>query len=571
MDEQKAAVHSNATRPIGYPTDRRPGARIWLCALTVALATYTSTKQSFAQDELAPPSSAPPAPPATPGTEAAPPPSTLVAADGYPLAGRVGEYFYLRDANDDFRIYFNGRAQFDGYAPIAAGVGSAPPGSGLQPTFFLRRARPELSGEFVHRWQWMVAGEWGRTTVDDGSGTATTQSCSASAATGALVCTDRSSAVEAPSYQAQPTDVYVNYRAAPEFNIEGGQIKIPFSLDNRTSENVPPFLESSLPVRAIGAPTVRDIGVMAWGELPHSLLHYEAGVFGGDGPNRTNQDANFDFIGRVFGHPFAETGGPLRKFQIGASGHYGVRDARTVGYDYTTFTTQEGFAFWRPTYTDSNGNLVHIIPSSRQITVGGELYWPISIVDLSSEFIYADHGTREAVDGYQLQYPYTQRYGTMKGYGYYVQLSVWVVGDRQYVRRPGYLDPPHIDFKEPLRPTTESLELLAKVEQLKMTYASASRAGTPDAKSPDGDIVANTLSFGINYWATRRVRVSLDYDVYFFPGSEPVSASYAGAPQQTASQRAVAPGQILAKGVDDSARETSHAISEVSARLAVGF
>ena len=43
------------------------------------------------------------------------------------------------------------------------------------------------------------------------------------------------------------------YRAAPEFNIEGGQIKIPFSLDNRTSENVPPFLESSLPVRAIGA------------------------------------------------------------------------------------------------------------------------------------------------------------------------------------------------------------------------------------------------------------------------------------------------------------------------------
>ena len=74
-------------------------------------------------------------------------------------------------------LYVGGRAHVDAL-PMGHGVGAAAPGSGLEPTVFLRRARPELSGEFLDRWQWTIAGEWGRTTV----GT-----------------------VEAPSYQAQPT------------------------------------------------------------------------------------------------------------------------------------------------------------------------------------------------------------------------------------------------------------------------------------------------------------------------------------------------------------------------------
>ncbi len=512
---------------------------------------------------MAPPPLAPPLPP-EPGGK-------LLARDGYPLAGRAGEYFYLRDTNDDFRIYFDGRAHFDAYVPFGAGVSSSASGTGLAPTFFLRRARPELSGEFLHRWQWMVAGEWGRTTVDNSNGQTATSSCSASATTGALACTTRSSPVEAPSYQAQPTDVYVNFRAAPELNIEGGQIRIPFTLENRTSENVTPFLEASLPVRAIGAPLIRDLGVMVWGELPRSILHYEVGVFDGDGPNRLNQDSNFDYIGRVFAHPFVTRPGALRTFQIGASGHYGVRSARTVGYDYTALTTQEGYAFWKPTYTDSNGNLIHILPSSRQVTAAAELYWPVSILDLTGELVYADHDTREARDGYQLQYPFTERYGKMSGYGYYAQVSVWAIGDRQYVRHPGYYDPPHINFNDPLAPTNQSLEFLAKFEQLRMTYASASRGGTADAKSPDGVIAVNTVSFGVNYWATRRVRLSVNYDIYFFPGSEPVTPSQTGDPSQSSSQRAAAPGQGLAKGVDDAARESSHTFNELSARLSVGF
>ena len=553
---------------------RRTGPLAHTVPILFVIMTVLSCRHAWAQEVPFEPSPPPSSPSPWPPIVALPPPEdrgALVARDGYPLAGRAGEHFYLRDAKDDFRIYFDGRAHFDAYVPFGAGVSSSAPGSGLQPTFFLRRARPELSGEFLERWQWMISGEWGRTTVDNGNGQTATSSCAANPTTGALSCTTRSSPVEAPSYQAQPTDVSVNYRAAPELNFQGGQLRIPFTLENRTSENVTPFLETSLPVRTIGAPTIRDIGVMAWGELRHGILNYALGIFDGDGPNRLNQDSNFDYIGRVFFHPFLNTRSVWKTFQVGASGHYGVRDSRTVGYDYTTFTTQEGYAFWRPTYTDSNGNLIHILPSARQVTAAAELYWPVSIVDLTAELVYADHDTREARDGYQLQYPFTERYGKMNGYSYYAQVSVWAVGDRQYVRRPGYFDPPHVDFNNPLPPTNQSLEFLAKVEQLRMTYSSASRGGTADSKSPDGVIAVDAVSVGVNYWATRRVRLSVDYDIYFFPGSEPVTPSQPGGPSQSASQRAVAPAQGLAKGVDDAARESSHTFNELSARLAVGF
>ena len=501
---------------------------------------------------------------------AAPPNApAFVARDGYPIAGRLGEYFYLRDSNDDFRIYFSGRAHIDAYFPFGSGVSESSAGSGLEPTFFLRRARPELAGEFLGRWQWMVSGDWGRTAVANGNGQTYNESCSVKS--GVQTCSLKSAAVQAPSYTAQPTDVFINFHAARIFNLEIGQIRIPFSLENRTSENITPFLESSLPVRTLGAPLIRDIGLMAWGETDASLFHYEIGIFNGDGPNVTNQDSNFDGIGRVFAHPFAKTHTALSTFQIGASGHYGVRNAKTIGYDYPALTTQEGYAFWKPTYTDSNGNLIHIIPSANQVTVGAELYWPVSIVDVTSEFIYADHDTREARDGYQTAYPYTERYGDMKGYSYYLQASAWIFGDRQYVRRPGYYDAPHVDFTKPLPPSRFSLELLAKVEQLHMTYSSAARAGTPDSKSPDGNIDVDVLSFGVNFWATRRVRVSLTYDLNIFPGSAPTSPSAVGNPTQTSSQRAVGPAQLLAIGVDDSARETAHTLSELTARVAVGF
>ncbi len=56
-----------------------------------------------------------------------------------------------------------------------------------------------------------------------------------------------------------------------------------------------------------------------------------------------------------------------------------------------------------------------------------------------------------------------------------------------------------------------------------------------------------------------------------FPDSAPLTASEAGGPVQTSTQRAVAPAQLLAKGVDDSARDSAHTLNEVQVRVGVQF
>jgi hypothetical protein len=104
-----------------------------------------------------------------------------------------------------------------------------------------------------------------------------------------------------------------------------------------------------------------------------------------------------------------------------------------------------------------------------------------------------------------------------------------------------------------------------------MNYEGASRGGKSDSKTPNGDIDVTSFTLGINYWATRHLRVSLDYGAYFFPGSEPTTATETGGPAQSAAQRAIAPGQYLAKNVDNTARDGGHGINEISARFGVQF
>jgi hypothetical protein len=213
---------------------------------------------------------------------------------------------------------------------------------------------------------------------------------------------------------------------------------------------------------------------------------------------------------------------------------------------------------------------MHIIPSGEQTAVAGELFVPVGMFDLTSELVYSQSDTREAVDGYQLT-PFTERLGLLKGIGYYVLASAWITGDRSIVGFPGYSKPQHVDLtKEDKAPRT-AIQLLAKIEQLSLTYQSAKRSGVIDSTNADGDIRMTALSFGANYWATRHLRVSANYGYDYFPSSAPVTASTKGGRQQTSNERALAPAQNLAKGVEDSARNNSHALHELQFRVGVQF
>ena len=432
---------------------------------------------------------------------------------------------------------------------------------------FLRRIRPELTGELLHTWQFSLAGDWGATGNDNNAGTNETSAAAPGAAPSAT--SGKYAGAQTPTLRAQPTDVWLAYAPTGVFRIQVGQYDAPFTLENRTSDKYLQFMERSLAVRALGIPTNKELGIMAYGETPDGLLYYSGGIFNGDGQNRLSPDNRADVFGRVFAHPLIHSGSPIKNLQIGASAHWGTRDALYTGYDYAAMTTQGGFAFWKPTYGTSKGT-VHILPSGRQLGFAGELRLPFEMIDVTSELVYVQNNTREAVEGFQLTN--TERLGSMKGLAYYVQFGVWLFGPRDVNGVPGYETPTHVDLSkaDPETPP-QALQLLVKWEQLKVTYDSAGRGGVADAKNVDGDIKVNALSFGANWWATRHVRLTANYVANMFPDSAPTSETTKGGVVQTSAQRAIAPGNTVAKGVNDAARDGGHILHEVLFRAAVAF
>lgn len=516
------------------------------------------------------PTQAPREPPTPPSPPSITPFATPTAAEP-PLAGFHNGLFFLRDPTDVFRLYVMGRVHVDGITWLGPGVTSLGPDGALKTTLQLRRARPEIGGEFFNDWRWLLSVDLAPTANDNPAARTASRSCTVDPETGVQTCSDAANPVEAPLQRPAVTDAFVSYGPSPWVNVQIGQYLVPFTMENRVSDNTTPFLERSLVSRGLGTPFTRDIGAMLWGEAEDALYYYTLGVYNGDGPNRPNADNRFDVIGRAFTRPFVTwRGSSLESAQFGISGRYGSRDPRLVGYDVPSLTTQGGYAFWRATYKDSLNRTVHIIPSGEQGAVAAELFLPVGRFDLTSELVYAVANTREAFDGYQLS-PFTERTTRLEGYAYYVQLGVWVVGSRDIVGgAPSYAKPLHLDLASRPKAPARGLQLLAKLERLHEDY-SGPRTGVLDARSPIGAIDVTSVAFGVNFWATRHLRVGLNYSFYTFPDSAPVTRSAAGGPIQTQTQRAVAPAQLLAKGADDDARDHAHSLHELQMRVGVQF
>ncbi len=562
--------------------------RIRTLAVCAAVGVCSSAGNAAAQEPIAAPpqdgqaevlpaprADVPPEPPTrleslapAPAEAVAPPAVAAEHAAEKPTAGWHQGLFFLRDRTDNFRLYLQGRLNLDGYAPFGPGVSDLAAGSGLQPTLFIRRVRTEVSGELLKVFQYKIEGEWGQSTADNPAGQAGSSSCSVDGA-GTRTCTDRAAAIGTATQRPATQDAFINYRASDAFNAQVGQFKVPFGYENRSSENFSPFMESSLPTRALAAPLVRDLGIMLWGDVSETLF-YSVGVFNGDGPNRPNADRRFDTMGRVFVRPLSGQPGALKGLHVGASARWGSRDGDLVGYDSSSMTTQGGFAFWRPTYTSSAGALTHILPSGDQRAIAGEVFVPVGIFDLTAELVYSSSQTREAVDGFQLLGE--QRRGRLNGLGYYVQLGAWLMGDRAVVGKRGYGTPTRLDLNKPAKAEfPHAVEVLVRFEQLNADYAGSTRGGADDSRTANGDIKVNAGAIGVNYWFTKHVRLTANGLLYSFPDAAPVSASTMGGRQQTPEQRAVSPAQLLAKGVDDSSRDKGSVLFEAMFRLGVAL
>ncbi len=111
----------------------------------------------------------------------------------------------------------------------------------------------------------------------------------------------------APVKRTALLDAQVDIRFFPYMNLEFGQYKIPFSLENLTSSSSLDFINRSLavenlcPGRDMGS-SGRDIGISVYGQV--AKFKYTLGFFNGSGINRLDNNEHKDLSGRVVYLPF---------------------------------------------------------------------------------------------------------------------------------------------------------------------------------------------------------------------------------------------------------------------------
>jgi phosphate-selective porin OprO/OprP len=152
----------------------------------------------------------------------------------------------------------------------------------LKDRFRLRRARINLTGDFLENFDFKIEGDF-----------------------------ENSDGISSGRTAFEATDIFVNWHQFPEAQVKVGQWKAPFGLEQLTPDQYLIIIERSLPTGAITPE--RQIGVQVWGKPftnvwpdEKDLLTYYAGIFNGNGRNTTNNDNNnFMYVGRVELQPFS--------------------------------------------------------------------------------------------------------------------------------------------------------------------------------------------------------------------------------------------------------------------------
>ncbi|WP_394834329.1 OprO/OprP family phosphate-selective porin [Pendulispora rubella] len=510
----------------------------------------------------------------------------------HPLAGYRAGGFFLRDEKDLFILYPSLDLQIDHYNYFGPGVGD----TNLKSTFAFRRTRLTFAGEFLKDWTFRLELEMGRTALDNLNGRDETSAAAPGAAPTAT--SGQYAPAQTARVVAQLVGAWVGYRVHPALNFRVGQALTSFSMENSTPPRSLQFMEKSLATRVLGSQVANgvDLHGLLWGTLGEDIVTYTVAFVNGAGPNRLDTDGRGDLMTRVYVRPLSTVSGigELKGLHFGGSFSYGSRDPTWTHYDYNAMTTQGNYAFWRPNYRNSLiGRNVHVVPANNQIAAAGELRVPFSIFDLMAEVVYVDNGTREVVEGYQSQNPAygpgTLGFGHMHGFGYYLHGGVWLFGPRTGGRIGETFKPARLNLSKPDSPHESSLQAMVRWEQVSLRYDGYSKTSAVTATGApaftgvgpyDGDIKVNAISGGLNYWATRHIRLTAQWTTYLFPDSAPPTPTHPGGPVCDAvacANRAQAPAQSLPgtpSNVPQSqleARDNGHSLHELLFRAQVTF
>lgn len=123
-------------------------------------------------------------------------------------------------------------------------------------------------------------------------------------------------------------DAQIRVKIKPYFNVQVGQFKVPFSLENPYSPTTLECIDNSMAItRLVGYNDIsgisangRDIGVMIYGGVfkkeGYHILDYAIGVFNGAGINTTDNNKSKDVIARI-------NVNPIKPITLSVSGYLG--------------------------------------------------------------------------------------------------------------------------------------------------------------------------------------------------------------------------------------------------------
>ena len=435
-------------------------------------------------------------PVATPAVPAVPP--LVLSAAGEPLAGFSDGNAFLRSPDNDFILFPSGRVQVDTY--LFRYSGDKNKAKIPNNTFLLRRARLELGGwigSFVYFW---LAGDF-------------------------ALGPPASAAPVAPANLAT-TDDFV--ALAPWNNLailQVGQFDAPFTLENRLSDKYFDFMERSITVRAFGIPDNKEMGAMLHGFNDDRNYYYSVAVLNGDGQNFKNADREFDVMGRAWVAPFSFSGlGPLHDVEIGGSLWTGDRQNTLAP---TSQTTQAGFTFlnfgqFTTTYNGTANTAMQLRQVGRMNAAAGEINVPIDHkYGLRGEFVWKHQPlSEETIAGNGAGT--IVRAVELKGYSFYGEAWVWLMGDDRLIGDQQGLQPFLRYKKFGVRPIQNGLMVAARYEHLDENVTGQTTPPTIVPDSPAfGKTIVDSGELGVNYWHSKRFRATFNYVVnHFGQGSD---------------------------------------------------
>ena len=199
-------------------------------------------------------------------------------------------------------------------------------------------------------------------------------------------------------------DAYVDADLIAGLGLRLGQYKTPFGLEQSSKDKDILFAERSMIYYLTPG---RDVGLSMLGHLWDQRLHYNLGIFNGDGPDDTSggdEDSPM-LVGRVVFSPFGEKGPAwARNLQVGASYAYANMDRGNVRLDVQT----AGLTTFMEVTSSAK---FHVIQEAGEVTrTGLELGWAAGPLLLMGEYTrlgWSDLATSEdrfdlSVEGWYL-------------------------------------------------------------------------------------------------------------------------------------------------------------------------